>query len=113
VQRIFHIIDRSEWRVAQAESHYRPESLARDGFVHFSFADQVVGTASRYYRSRDDLLVLEIDPERLDDPVVVEDRYGHGEAFPHVYGAIPSGAVVTEHPLPRTAAGDFTFDPEG
>jgi uncharacterized protein (DUF952 family) len=66
-------------------------------------------TANHRYADRTDLIVVEIDPTRLDEPVVVEDRYGTGEGFPHVYGAIPTKAAVGEHPLPRDSGGQFTF----
>lgn len=110
MQPIFHLVPAATWRAACDCGRYAPESLASEGFVHFSFADQVAGTANHLYHDRDDLIVVEVDPARLGSEVVVEDLYGMGEAFPHFYGPIPTAAAIAEHPLRRGPRGDFVFD---
>jgi uncharacterized protein (DUF952 family) len=82
----------------------RGRSLADEGFVHCSFAEQVDATADRYYGDADDVVVLRIDPDRLPGAVVVEDIGGAGVAFPHVYGPIPIAAVVDARPWRRGGA---------
>jgi len=74
-------------------------SLADEGFVHCSFADQVQRTADRFYRGRADVVLLVIDSDRLTSPVRVEDA-GGGESFPHVYGPITRDAVLQAMPVP-------------
>jgi uncharacterized protein (DUF952 family) len=74
-----------------------PQSLHAEGFVHFSFAGQVRGTAAVRFADVPDLVVVEVDPQRLDVPVRVEDSYGSGTEYPHVYGPIPLHAVVGVH----------------
>jgi uncharacterized protein (DUF952 family) len=106
---IFHIVAARAWDAACEVGRYLPDSLAGDGFVHFSFASQVVATANLWYRDRDDLIVVEVDPARLADPVVSEDLYGRGETFPHVYGPIPTSAAVGRHELSRTPDGGYAF----
>ncbi len=98
MQRIFHIVDAAVWAAAVSTGQYRPESLASEGFVHLSFADQLTGTLSRYYEGVPGLVVVEFDPARLGHPVVVEDLAGHG-AFPHVYGPLPTDAVLGVEPV--------------
>jgi len=109
MERIFHIVAAAEWQAACEVGRYVPQSIAREGFVHCSFAHQVAGTANHLYRDRQDLIVVEVDPSRLEDPVVVEDLYGMNQDFPHVYGAIPTRAAVASHDLSRDRRGDFTF----
>ncbi len=109
--RIFHIVAEPDWRAACAQGSYRPPSLEQEGFVHFSYRDQVARTANARFRDRTDLLVVEVDPARLADPVVDEDLYASNEEFPHVYGPIPTAAAVAEHRLSRTASGEFDFQP--
>ena len=95
---LFHIALPEDWSAARTAGSYttstRGVSLAEEGYIHCSFARQVVATAARFYADVDDVLVLRIDPARLGAPVVVEDLFDTGEAFPHVYGPIPVGAVV-------------------
>ena len=49
-------------------------------------------------------MLLEVDPDRVGSPVVVEPPPGApegAEAYPHVYGPLPVDAVVAVHPDPR------------
>ena len=106
---IFHIVSAADWRQACACGSYAPPSLAEEGFVHFSYRSQLARTANARFAGRDDLVVVEVDPVRLAEPVVEEDLYGAGERFPHVYGAIPTALVTTVHPLRPDAEGRFEF----
>jgi len=107
---LFHIIDRDAWTAAEQAGELRPSSLRSEGFVHFSFANQVAATANLHYRVIADLIVVEFDPAKLGMDVVVEDSYGGGTTFPHVYAAIPTAAAVAVHPLTRDASGDYVFN---
>ncbi|MCK9923262.1 DUF952 domain-containing protein, partial [Frankia sp. AgPm24] len=66
-QVICHLVERSAWSVGAAG--YRPASLGAEGFIHFSTPAQVLATANRYYRGRDDLLLVVVDPRRLSAPL--------------------------------------------
>jgi uncharacterized protein (DUF952 family) len=100
---LFHVALAEDWAAAEVAGVYtvstRGRTLAEEGFIHCSFAEQVDATASRFYADVADAVVLRIDPARLSSPVVVEDLFGTGEEFPHVYGPIPVGAVVEVRPL--------------
>ena len=103
----FHIALAADWAAAQSAGEYtmstRGRTLAEEGFIHCSFADQVEATAARFYAGVDDAVVLRIDPVRLTSRVEIEDLYGTGEHFPHVYGTIPVTAVVDVQPLRPSA----------
>ncbi|SHH03169.1 Uncharacterized conserved protein, DUF952 family [Jatrophihabitans endophyticus] len=109
--RLFHLVTPVAWAEAVAAGSYAPSSLATEGFVHFSFADQVGGTANLLYRDVAELVVVEIDPERTGAELRVEDSYGTGTQFPHLYGPVPVAAAVAVHPIARDEAGDWTFSP--
>jgi glutathione S-transferase len=100
---LFHIALADDWAAAQSTGEYtastRGRTLAEEGFIHCSFADQVDATATRFYADVDDAILLRIDPSRLTSRVEVEDLDGTGERFPHVYGPIPVTAVVDVQPL--------------
>jgi glutathione S-transferase len=100
---LLHLAVAAEWERARSVGSYERStidtSLAEEGFVHCSFPDQVQATADRYYRGRDDIVLLRIDPDRLGVDVVVEEARG-GERFPHVYGPIPVVAVASVEPVP-------------
>ncbi len=100
---LLHLAVAAEWERARARGSYERStidtSLADEGFVHCSFAHQVQATADRYYRGRDDIVLLVVDPDRLDAEVRVEEA-SNGEGFPHVYGPIPVDAVTSARPVP-------------
>jgi glutathione S-transferase len=100
---LFHIAVPADWAAAQGAGRYtastRGRTLADEGFIHCSFAEQVASTAARFYSDLDEVVLLEIDPDRLASTVMVEDLLGTGESFPHVYGPIELTAVVTATPM--------------
>ena len=100
---IYHWCPESDWRAAGDE--YLPPSFAADGFTHCSFRDQIAPTATAMYRGVTGLVLLCIDEAGL--PMVVEDCYDAGEAFPHVYGPIPRTAVRAVVPFPCRPDGSF------
>ena len=101
-ERIFHVALLADWEAAQPAGEYRVSTLGRtleeEGFLHASYAHQWEGVRDTFYADVEQpLVLLEIDPDRLDVPVVVEAPPGAGpdaEAFPHVYGSLRVGAVV-------------------
>ncbi len=104
---IFHLVPADLW---PESGDYEPESLGREGFVHFSAREQVLGTANRFYRGRRDLLLLAVDPGRL----TAELRWEEGEPgqlFPHLYGAVDRCAVDAVTPMPCDPNGDFSSLP--
>lgn len=104
---IYHLVPRPVWEGA-TDQPYRAASLDSEGFIHCSFADQVAGSANRFYAGEVDLFVLHIDPARLTSPWR-EEASSSGEIFPHVYGPINRDAVVTAQPLARGADGRWQF----
>src|SRR6185312_883928 len=107
MERLFHIARIADWEQARRDGAYRVSSLGKhlddEGFIHLSFAHQVKGVADAFYRGMTDLVLLELDPERLGAPVVIE------SGFPHLYGEIDPQAVRLASPFrPRP---DGTFDP--
>jgi uncharacterized protein (DUF952 family) len=103
-EHVFHIALAAEWDDAVAAGDYRTStigrSLADEGFIHTSRRHQVAGVRRLFYGDvADPLLLLEIDPARLDVPLRLEVPPGADEAFPHVYGPLPVDAVVAVHDL--------------
>ncbi|MDQ3715126.1 MAG: DUF952 domain-containing protein [Actinomycetota bacterium] len=90
---------------------YVAEALLRDGFVHCSDPGTVHLPANRLYAERTDLVLLQIDPERLSVPVRWEPGINEDPAgpwFPHVYGEIALDAVVAVLPFVPNEGGGFT-----
>ncbi len=97
-ERIYHVAAGADWDRARREGAYRPASLATEGFVHASRAEQLPGVARRFFAGRRDLVLLTVDPARLACEVRWEEGEP-GETFPHVYGPIDLQAVVDVRPF--------------
>ena len=91
---IYHIIPRREWQAALAEGIYEPAGFAREGFIHCSAREQLLGTANYLFADVRDLLVLCIDPELCEAELVYENLEGGEVQFPHLYGLLKVSAVI-------------------
>jgi uncharacterized protein (DUF952 family)/GNAT superfamily N-acetyltransferase len=98
---LLHLIEPADWRRALSDGAVRPPSLNSVGFVHLSTPEQVHLPAERLFPGRRDLVLLVVDPVRLTararmEPGVPTDP--DGMLFPHLYGPLPTTAVVAVVP---------------
>ena len=109
---IFHICRQSEWEGAQRRGFYAGSSQdAADGFIHFSDRSQVIASAAKHRAGQSGLVLLSVDPTVLGAALKWEPARD-GALFPHLYGALPVGAVVAVDPLPLAPDGRHVF-PKG
>lgn len=107
--RILHAALPADWDRARADGQYdvstRGRSLTEEGFVHGSTAAQLPGVLDAMYADVPSVVVLVLDLGVLDhEGADVEWEAVPGAPaevgpFPHVYGVIPTQAVVAELPL--------------
>jgi len=96
---VYRLCSEQAWRAAVAAGTFAGgEDDIRDGFIHLSAADQVPGTADRYYAAVRPLVLLTVDTHRVDGEVRWEKSRG-GALFPHLYGTIPLEAVLAAQRL--------------
>ena len=95
-QPLFHLALASDWQAAQTSGTYRIStrgmSLEQVGFIHCSWREQVEATYQRFYADAGEVLLLEIDPAKVDGPLRA-DAIPTGELFPHLYGPLGVAAV--------------------
>lgn len=103
-----HITHRDQWRQAQAAGAYRGDTLDTEGFIHCSTPSQVVWVANSFYRGQPALVLLCIDPAKVEAEIKYEGIDG-GERFPHVYGTLNLDAVVDVVAFEPEADGFFTL----
>ena len=108
---IYHIAWMDDWMIAERQGWYDTPSLTAEGFIHCSYRNQVVDTAGRYYAGTQCLLLLEIDPAKLESRLEIEKSTGDA-LFPHVYGRINLDAVIRVAEFEPGADGKFTFPEE-
>ena len=108
---IYKIAPLALWREAETQGRFAgaPVDLA-DGFIHFSTADQVRGTAARHFAGQDDLVLVAVDEEKLGPALKYEVSRG-GALFPHLHGPFLFDAVAWVRPLPLGPDGAHVFPP--
>ncbi len=106
---IYKIMGRGEWAAAQAAGVYAgSEHDRRDGFIHFSTAEQAAETAAKHFAGRDDLLLLTIETGGFGEALKWEPSRG-GALFPHLYAPLPLNAVMRVQDLPLGKDGAHFF----
>lgn len=112
---IYTLVRAAEWRAAEAAGAYAGSADdLRDGFLHFSAAAQVRGSAAKHRAGVPDLLLVEADAAALGDALRWERASGSSRPglFPHLYGPLPLSAVARVVALPFDAEGHHAF-PDG
>ena len=94
---IVHLCSRLDWESAQVLGKYQADSVQREGFIHCSRPEQVLGVANRFYCGVPDLLLLWINLSKLFAEVRWESA--DGDDYPHVYGGIDCAAVSHAAPF--------------
>jgi uncharacterized protein (DUF952 family) len=105
---ILHITSRAEWENAKNLGTYRSDSLASEGFIHCSTIAQVIGSANRFFKGREDLVILSLDPDRVSSEIRYEGVESHN-LFPHIYGELNIDAVLRVTDLEADAGGIFVL----
>lgn len=106
---LFHIAETQLWNPALET--YTPAGFESEGFIHCSTALQIEGVAKRLFCGRHDLVLLCIDPEGIDDPILFENLEGGNELFPHLYGPLYTRDVVSSAPISVDNRGVFDMPP--
>ena len=107
MQYVFHITQKHQWQHAQELGYYSAPSLVTEGFIHLSTASQVALTANRFFQGCTGLVLLSVDPARLQAELRY-DTIASGEIFPHLYGALNLDAVVEVLDFAPNQDGVFT-----
>ena len=115
---IYTMVRAADWRQAEAAGAYAGSADdRRDGFLHFSTAAQLRASAAKHRAGERDLLLVAVDAAALGDALKWEPASGGKRPglFPHLYGALPLGAVrsVTELPLGEDGLHQFPTEIPG
>jgi uncharacterized protein (DUF952 family) len=108
---IYHMCPAETWEAAVRAGEYRGTADdLRDGFIHFSTADQIAESARRHRAGQAGLVLISVESARLGDRLKWEKSRG-GALFPHLYGVLNPAEVASVSPLPLGPAGEHDFPP--
>ena len=106
---VFKLVDRASWQSAAPSGAFAGSAVdLRDGFIHFSTAEQVRETAARHFAGQADLLLVAVATESLGDALKWEPSRG-GALFPHLYAPLSFDAVRWVADLALDATGSHVF----
>jgi uncharacterized protein (DUF952 family) len=106
---IVHLCQKADWQTAREQGVYQAASLGEVGFIHCSRPDQVAAVANRFYAGCPNLVLLWIDPNRLEADLRWE--AADADLFPHIYGPLNLEAVRAITDFPAGPDGHFVYDP--
>ena len=113
---ILHLASNDAWLAAAKAGIYRADSLSTVGFIHCSKSSQIVGVANSFYRGQQGLVLLVIDPSKLESelkwepPAEPEPSHARaGDLFPHLYGRLNLSAVVDVITFEPNVDGNFSL----
>ena len=116
---ILHLASNEAWLAAVDAGSFHADSLSTEGFIHCSKPSQIVDVANAFYHGQQGLVLLVIDPSKLETelkwepPAEVAPSHAPADAlFPHLYGPLNLDAVVKVITFEPGADGKFIY-PDG
>lgn len=92
----YKILSNAQWIEWQANGTFSGAGIdLTDGFIHLSTAHQAGETYAKFFAGQLDLVLVEVDLERVDARLVRWEPSRGGELFPHIYGELPLDAAVS------------------
>jgi uncharacterized protein (DUF952 family) len=108
---IYHMCPAETWDAAvRAGSYDGAADDRRDGFIHFSAADQIAESARRHRAGQQGLVLVAVEAQRLGERLRWEPARG-GALFPHLYGPLLPTEAASVRPLPLGPDGEHIFPP--
>ena len=104
-QIIYKICPATLWAEAERAGRFEGAGIdKKDGYIHFSTAEQAAETARLHFAGQDGLLLVAVDTAPLGAALKWEPSRG-GKLFPHLYGVLSLSAVRWAKPMPLGADG--------
>ncbi|MCE7791997.1 DUF952 domain-containing protein [Salipaludibacillus sp. CUR1] len=104
---ILYVLTEEEWEFAQEEEEYWPEDFDDRGYIPCANPGQTEHLVNELNLTDEPLVLLTIDPDKLESVIIYEDVHECGTMSPHIYGYINIDAVtgtehyeLSRHPMP-------------
>ena len=97
---VYKIATLDAWAPARGTTSFAGMPIdAKDGYIHFSTADQLAETLRLHFAGQSDLVLLAVRSADLGADLVWEPSRG-GALFPHFYGGpLPTASIAWEHAI--------------
>ena len=97
---IYKILPRAEWEAAAARGLFEGSGIdLKDGYIHFSTAEQAAETLRLHFAGRTGLVMVAVEADALGADLKWEPSRG-GQLFPHLYAPLPTARAAAVEPIP-------------
>ena len=92
---VFKIIEKNEWKKAKKLGIYSGSTEdIEDGYIHFSEEQQVMETLNKYYKDKENLILLKVHTLNLQH--LLWEQASNGDMYPHLYSPLDVKNVKDE-----------------
>ena len=92
---VFKIIEKNEWKKAKKLGTYSGSTKdIEDGYIHFSEEQQVMETLNKYYKDKENLILLKVHTLNLQH--LLWEQASNGDMYPHLYSPLDVKNVKDE-----------------
>ena len=107
---IYHLSRKDDWVTSETSEIYHGSAEdSIDGYLHFSTAAQLVASANKHRKGEKNLLLLEVDTQKLTNSDLRWETARQGDLFPHIYGSLDKFAVTRVFELSINNEGQHIF----
>ena len=97
MSKVFKVCEKDEWEKVKHNDFFEGSKIDKnDGFIHFSTFKQLKGTLEKYFKSKGQLYLLEVNTDNLN---FVWEVSRNKQQFPHLYEPLPISAVEKVHKI--------------
>ena len=97
MSKVFKVCEKDEWEKFKHDDLFGGSKIDKsDGFIHFSTSKQIKGTLEKYFKSKGQLYLLEVNTDNLN---FVWEVSRNDQQFPHLYESLPFSAVEKVYKL--------------
>ncbi len=97
---IYKICPAALWAEAEHAGVFTGMAIdTKDGYIHFSTAEQAAETAALHFQGQDGLLLIAVEGDQFGDALKWEVSRG-GALFPHLFATLPVSAILWAKPMP-------------
>lgn len=109
---IIHSVKEAFWNGYRDKPYYGEDSLEQFGFIHCSEVSTYQWVAPNFKEETDPYVLLVIDTDLLQSPLIWEDLRNCGMFYPHIYGLLNTDAVIAVLPHLWSKDKEWVKNPE-
>ena len=110
MSKVFKVCEKNEWENVKHNDFFEGSKIDKnDGFIHFSTSEQLKGTLKKYFKSKGQLYLLEVNTDNLN---IVWEVSRNKHKFPHLYESLPISSIEKVHKIFADTEGNHIIPKE-